>query len=180
MSFKAANPDWNPTDPSGSLYLSRLADLNANSTYGAGPLPRRQGSLFAPGGSRSFTPIPNPALGLGGAGTVSGAVLSNEQRIAERAQAYDRALQKSQAVLGTMPRKTPARTRTVVKPILSEDEPDRDGEVRSELGDSYIDGMKPVSRGLDDGDMQGEIEELTNGGVMGLLTQIYDGRRQVL
>ncbi|KAF9454588.1 APG9-domain-containing protein [Macrolepiota fuliginosa MF-IS2] len=27
LNFKAANPDWNPTDPSGSLYLSRMADL---------------------------------------------------------------------------------------------------------------------------------------------------------
>lgn len=30
---KAVNPDWNPTDPSGSLYLTRMADLNALHRY---------------------------------------------------------------------------------------------------------------------------------------------------
>lgn len=29
LNFKAANPDWNPSDPTGSLYLTRLADLSA-------------------------------------------------------------------------------------------------------------------------------------------------------
>lgn len=181
LSLKAANPEWNPTDPSGSIYLSRLADLNANSTYGAGPLPRRYGSLFAPGASRSFTPTPAPGLGFG-ATSVGGAVLSNEQRIAERAQIYDRALQKSQAVSVATPRgKTAGRTRTIIQPVVNEDEEDG-GDVRSELGESYIDGTRPAGRGLDDGGagMQGEIDELANGGVMGLLAQIYDGRRQIL
>ena len=29
LNFKAAHPDWTPNDPSGSLYLSRMADLSA-------------------------------------------------------------------------------------------------------------------------------------------------------
>lgn len=36
LNFKAANPDWNPTDPSGSLYLSRIADLTTPFGTGVG------------------------------------------------------------------------------------------------------------------------------------------------
>ena len=28
LNFKAAHPEWMPSDPSGSLYLSRMASLN--------------------------------------------------------------------------------------------------------------------------------------------------------
>ena len=30
LNFKAAHPDWTPADPSGSLYLSRIADFAAH------------------------------------------------------------------------------------------------------------------------------------------------------
>ncbi|PPQ71416.1 hypothetical protein CVT24_012234, partial [Panaeolus cyanescens] len=33
LNFKAANPDWNPSDPTGSAYLNRIADLNAHYPY---------------------------------------------------------------------------------------------------------------------------------------------------
>jgi autophagy-related protein 9 len=36
LNFKATNPDWNPTDPSGSLYLNRMADLTHASAGGPG------------------------------------------------------------------------------------------------------------------------------------------------
>jgi autophagy-related protein 9 len=52
LNFKAANPDWNPTDASGSLYLSRMADL-ANT-----PAP---GYLGAGGGGAGSSALPfNP------------------------------------------------------------------------------------------------------------------------
>ena len=34
VSFKAAHPEWIPTDPTGSLYLSHIADLSARRTAG--------------------------------------------------------------------------------------------------------------------------------------------------
>ncbi|THH31111.1 hypothetical protein EUX98_g3059, partial [Antrodiella citrinella] len=34
LNFKAAHPEWNPTDPTGSLYLSRMADYSAAHPFG--------------------------------------------------------------------------------------------------------------------------------------------------
>ncbi|KAL0562397.1 autophagy protein atg9, partial [Marasmius crinis-equi] len=68
LNFKAANPDWMPTDPTGSLYLSRIQDFTA--AY-PGSFTRRQ-----------------PESPLAGAG--------HESSLQERAQEYDRALKQSQ------------------------------------------------------------------------------------
>jgi len=59
-------------------------------------------------------------------------------------------------------------------------------DVSSELGDSYVREVRPSAMGLeasamDDGAGQrAAVDELANGGVMGLLTEIYDRRRAVL
>ncbi|KAJ8076292.1 autophagy protein atg9 [Marasmius tenuissimus] len=68
LNFKAANPDWMPTDPTGSLYLSRIQDFTA--AY--------------PG---SFTRRPPETLPAG---------QPHESSLQERAQEYDRALKQSQ------------------------------------------------------------------------------------
>ncbi|EEB96811.1 hypothetical protein MPER_03985, partial [Moniliophthora perniciosa FA553] len=75
LNFKAANPDWMPTDPSGSLYLSRLQGFTAaypGSSTSSPPQQRRQQTMSPPGGERL------------------------ESTLAERAQEYDRALKQSQ------------------------------------------------------------------------------------
>ncbi|KAK7037990.1 autophagy-related protein 9 [Favolaschia claudopus] len=74
LNFKAANPDWNPTDPSGSLYLSRMADLSA-SHHPNSILRRRQATVTAQELAQS---------------------LRHPEHLADRAHEYDRALKQSQ------------------------------------------------------------------------------------
>ncbi|KAJ6502213.1 putative transmembrane protein [Mycena sanguinolenta] len=190
LNFKAANPDWNPTDPSGSLYLSRMADLGA-SHYPNSILRRRQ-----TGAAQELTRSVRLPDGLG-----------------ERAQEYDRALQQSQhaatrrrgpagSVLGMSAIAGPsassifggistaqtailgdshgsdhlgARTTATATPqghgdnIMEEDR-SPDGGVGSGLGESYVDGKQAV-------DLEPEEDDgLEDGGVLGLLAEIY-GRR---
>ncbi|KAF7338046.1 Autophagy-related protein 9 [Mycena venus] len=165
LNFKAANPDWNPTDPSGSLYLSRMADLSA-SHYPNSILRRRQAT-----GAADLAQSVRMPDGLG-----------------ERAQEYDRALRQSQhaatrrrgpagSVLGMSAIAGPSsssifgglstaqtavlgdsqgsvqvgRTTATVTPqrhgdnIMEEDR-SPDGGVDSNLGESYVDGKQPVAR----------------------------------
>ncbi|KAI6036470.1 putative transmembrane protein [Pisolithus microcarpus] len=70
LNFKAANPDWNPSDPTGSLYLTRLADLSAR---------RRAMATLS-------TKVENTTPPHGGKDMV------------DRVQEYDRALRQSQHV----------------------------------------------------------------------------------
>ncbi|KAJ7221038.1 autophagy protein Apg9-domain-containing protein [Mycena haematopus] len=192
LNFKAANPDWNPTDPSGSLYLSRIADLSA-SHYPNSILRRRQAAGPAPDLAQSVR-LPD---GLG-----------------ERAQEYDRALKQSQhaatrrrgpagSVLGMSAIAGPSSSsifgglstaqtavlgdsqgsvhlaHTTATPqghgsnIMEEDR-SPDGGVGSSLGESYVDGKQPVTRA----DLEPEEDDgLEDGGVLGLLAEIY-GRRE--
>jgi autophagy-related protein 9 len=188
---QAANPDWNPTDPAGSIYLSRLADF----TPIHGPSMHRRHARFGNrlgadlryngGGTRAFAhaPIPIPQIHSPGSGATP--PMSQEQRNAERAKMYETAFQKSHAtksaaggVGGPGAAKVPKPAAIVKEPSTLADE-----DIKSDLGDSYVDGIGPRGpRGLDDDGMadQVEVEELANGGVMGLLTQIYDQRRPVL
>ncbi|THH10276.1 hypothetical protein EW145_g1440 [Phellinidium pouzarii] len=200
LNFKAANPEWQPADPSGSLYLSRMADL----THGA---VRRR-----PRGS------PSNAQGF-----------STEQRLAERAQEYDRALRQSQTAAirrrSTLGRAgyTPGENISVHAPAVTVSAADststipasgsaaleelninpfpidtdshsvmqtqastdasssnldgrtRDGEVRSELGESYVDGKVPCGRHstLPSTSQRGDNDRIEDGGMLGLLAQIY-------
>lgn len=36
LNFKAAHPEWTPADPSGSLYLSRIADFSTRTLSDSG------------------------------------------------------------------------------------------------------------------------------------------------
>ena len=189
--LQAANPDWNPTDPAGSIYLSRLADIapihgpslhRRHARFG-GHLGSdlRHNAVF--GGARGF--IPAPILQLHTPASGAAPPMSQEQRNAERAKIYETALRKSYATKsaaggagGRGVARTARSTAPAAEPSTLEDD-----DVRSDLGDSYVDGVGPKGPvGLDDGGLadQAEVEELANGGVMGLLTQIYDQRRPVL
>ncbi|KAI6127755.1 putative transmembrane protein [Pisolithus croceorrhizus] len=70
LNFKAANPDWNPSDPTGSLYLTRLADLSARRRAMAA-LSTKADNVTSPHGGKDM---------------------------ADRVQEYDRALRQSQHV----------------------------------------------------------------------------------
>ena len=102
---------------------------------------------------------------------------SHEQRIAERARLYESALQKSIANApqsGNIGHKRDSSSGTIVHEATPLDEED----IRSELDDSYIDGNTRHLGGMDE--ERDEERELADGGVMGLLTQIYDQRRRAI
>ncbi|KAG2157500.1 putative transmembrane protein [Suillus clintonianus] len=185
LNFKAANPDWNPSDPSGSLYLSRIADLSAR---------RRL--------STSRTALDNTVL-----------LNDGNKDPAERVHEYDRALRQSQhaalrrrlqlgggnivtrggggvgsstiwqSAIGSNSAMGMAQTAVLgdsqgsiapLPPPIRDEDRNADGGVGSGLGDSYVDGdtqgKKPYEsqqEGIDD------EEELEDGGVLGLLAQIY-------
>lgn len=187
LNFKAANPDWNPSDPTGSLYLTRIADLSA----------RRR------------------ALTASRAGLENTILLNDGKKdLTERAQEYDRALRQSQhvafrrrhagggsviasgggvagstvwqsaiaassmggqgigmaqtAVLGDSQGSVPAPP---ALPPIRDDDRAVDGGVDSALGDSYVDGNANGTKPYES--QQEDDEELEDGGVIGLLAQIY-------
>jgi autophagy-related protein 9 len=166
--WQAANPQWNPTDPSGSLYLSKLADYGVAHPTAIG---RRSHSHGRFDGSETGT---------------------------NRAQDYDRTLQQTTArgaarrrsavTSRTLPRDvTRSADQTPVQSVsiaaVRDEDRAPDGGVGSELGDSYVDEISmrkagktflPVSSERQDDD------ELRDAGVLGLLAQIYDQGRTVL
>ena len=165
------------------MYLDRLAQIHPAHhpiySHGPGAFARRHNRLGGmtsdyrhsailgstmTGAGRSVTPLPNVP-----------SALTKEQRNAELAKTYEAALQKSVAMKGK------ARTDGATPHVHTSSEgAARPEEVQSELGDSYIDGgaAHAPRSGLDDERNIDELEadELANGGVMGLLTQIYDRR----
>lgn len=185
LNFKAAHPEWVPSDPSGSLYLSRMADLN---TIGIG----RRRLMRRP--------------------SVESTVHEGDRKpdLSDRASQYDRALRLSQtarrrgsgglaqsrlgipgpssssifmsnvnlgaaqtAVLGDSHGSAgPPLHETMQASTIPEEDLSEDGGVGSMLGESYVDGrrQKGVSASQS---QQEEDEELEDGGVLGLLAQIY-------
>ncbi|KAF9008168.1 APG9-domain-containing protein [Hymenopellis radicata] len=191
LNFKAANPDWNPSDPSGSAYLNRMADFTAAHLPGTSI---RRRVPVAPAGSESV----HTAVGA---------------EPIDRAQEYDRALRQSQfsarrrgtvgassgvdihrrpqyadgvcaiwgpsmaqtAVLGDSQGSVHVPLHRPPHPEVStiaEDDLSEDGGVGSGLGGSYVDGAKRI-RGIP---VEDEQDGLEDGGVLGLLAQIYDRR----
>lgn len=111
--------------------------------------------------------------------------------VAARAQEYDKAFQRSmarakysQTVASTRSDNdpTPVQSTSFSAAILNENRAS-DGGIDSELGDSYVDDIKmqrPNKPFLPLGSEQHEDELLDDGGVMGLLAQIYEKGRPVL
>ena len=189
LAFKAAHPEWNPRDPAGSLYLSRLANLHQNLQPVAASLSRQE--TMARGGGYGSASTSLPPL--------------HRSTLVERSQFYERALQQSMtsggratSIGGSMQMKTGGGRPRAVAELQAEslheemdnreEERAEDGGLISRLGDSFADDVK--LRGgrlvLDSQEGTGrrkeavdemEAEELSNGGVLGLLAQIYDRRR---
>ncbi|KAK2466827.1 hypothetical protein APHAL10511_001085 [Amanita phalloides] len=203
LTFKAANPNWNPSDPSGSLYLSRMADYSA--THRAYPHRRRQSAAIP--GSIMDTSIP-PGVQI--------SIDKSENSLADKAQEYDRALRQSQTAAVSRKRAGGALAMSSINPSASSifggpsmaqtavlgdsqgniggQEPSSvstpkpiaemednipltdlaiDGEVGSGLGESYVDGAKR-SRHLEE--VQENEESIEDVGILGLLAQIYSKR----
>lgn len=196
--LKAANPDWNPSDPSGSLYLSRMADFGiathmhafgrrragahldatvhfAGETKGEGSITDkaqtydqalRQSQYAAtrrkgPGGSAmgmpALGPGPSSSSIFGGYSTAQTAVLGDSQ--------------------GSVHKSPPPARNPGMETSIPAEELELDGG----LGESYVDGGKR-SKPYGDGDAD-EEDRLIDGGVLGLLAQIYgrkDGAAGVL
>ncbi|PSR77611.1 hypothetical protein PHLCEN_2v7801 [Hermanssonia centrifuga] len=190
LNFKAAHPEWMPTDPSGSLYLSRMADLT---TVGLGRRRLlRRSHEFAQG--------------------TESTMINAERRVdtPEKANEYERALRQSQmarrrssamaqsrlgvpssssifqsglglgmaqtAVLGDsngsiLPPTHMGEANLQTSTIPEEDLAD-DGGVGSALGESYVDGRRPKGPSVSQS-QQEEDEQLEDGGVLGLLAEIY-------
>ena len=156
LNFKAAHPDWNPTDPGGSLYLTRMADLSAN--IGA-QIPQNTSPHRA--GNRS-------------------------NLLAERASRYEQAMQKSMSARRRMAT-SHMRHPNLQHSEIPEEERAPDGGVQSQLGDSYVEDVRTrggmlIDRGkpFNEQSQTEQDEELANGGLVGLLAQMYDRRQQVL
>ncbi|KDR81708.1 hypothetical protein GALMADRAFT_239851 [Galerina marginata CBS 339.88] len=233
LNFKAANPDWNPADPSGSLYLSRMADLNSHFQY---PHYRRR---FGP----SSANINRDDVSGSGAGTTvhfanEGGSSQTESMYMDKAQEYDQALRQSR-LAAAVRRRGPgggsvaglsnllaasaagpsASTYTIGAgagagaasvfgavdlaaapsvvlgdsqgsvqlhgassgvskgkgasggPGMLSGDMAGDSGVGSGLGESYVDGGKRFG-----GRMEEEEEDMEDGGILGLMAQIY-GRR---
>ncbi|KDQ17911.1 hypothetical protein BOTBODRAFT_29217 [Botryobasidium botryosum FD-172 SS1] len=99
LNFKAANPEWTPTDPSGSMYLSRL-----NTEYQRDPVTHqpawRTRALGRYAGIAAGGKNPRDGGQQGNNIHNNGNLAQSglpEQEIAERALSYERALQKSVA-----------------------------------------------------------------------------------
>ncbi|KAF6764044.1 putative transmembrane protein [Ephemerocybe angulata] len=206
LNFKAANPDWNPSDLSGSLYLNRMADLTANLHHTLSSRRRQQTQNMQQDLSATVHFAPDPAF--------------STSRL-DRSHDYDRALKQSQhaaltrrrgmgmgmagsmmtmsmlgggvgasvyaggaslantAVLATAATAGGARAYAGrgLKLYL---EMGPSASVMSDeagLGDSYVDGAKrQVQPFVAEDHDEDEERLLEDGGVLGLLAQIY-GRR---
>lgn len=165
--IQAANPQWNPTDPTGSLYLARMTD---------------HGSEFSPHLFQRRPGIP---------GLHHHRFKDKDTFIAARAQEYDIAFQRSMArakhkrtVTSTQgdDDPTPVQSRSF-STAMRDDNRGFEGGIDSELGDSYVDDIKILKGGKPfvplASERHGE-DILEDGGVMGLLAQIYEKGRPVL
>jgi autophagy-related protein 9 len=201
VSFKAAHPEWMPADPSGSLYLTRIAELSARRA-GDNQTPRPNLSVptdrtleyeralhesqtaavrrRAGGGvSVGFGTTMSTMLGQS-TGTVyqSGMAQSVALGDSDGSVAHLAALQHPLPTPGTsvapMPMPMPSGSGSGNGELAA----DSEGEVRSALGESYVDGGRRHVRGVSARSMQEEEEEDglgADGGVLGLLAQIYSG-----
>lgn len=225
LNFKAAHPEWVPRDPTGSLYLSRMAAIHGQHRplSPTSPFNRRRisgmASVYQHHPTQLWGSHYHQNLNAGVSTGVSGGM-----DLTERSREYDRALKASQMVRSRF--HLPARNTEDVQqsvmigvdmaqtavlgdsegpttlPSRDKGKPDLDprpfeikdkgkaiteggygeegmGEGISGLGGSYVDGAarRPKLLGQSQTQQQEEDDEfLADGGVLGLLAQIY-GRK---
>ena len=205
VSFKAAHPDWMPADPSGSLYLSRIADLSARrASDDQTPRPNvtLSPSTTATGRAREYeralhesqtAAVRRRAVGFGTTSTMLGQSTGTvyHSGMAQSVSLGDSDGSVAVGNLQPLAQPPPSSSSLVGTgvPVVSgsgsgsgigELGADSQGEVRSALGESYVDGARRHPRGgvSARSSMQEEEDEDgvgEDGGVLGLLTQIYNG-----
>ncbi|KZT70066.1 APG9-domain-containing protein [Daedalea quercina L-15889] len=194
LNFKAAHPEWTPADPTGSLYLSRIADFSTAHPIGLGRrrLLRRPSDAGAPalgqlqespGGLDATLQDPRQSVlarrrggastlmqsartpGFGGQGAGASTIF---QSAAGLDMAQTVALGDSQGSI--MPPSARA-TQSTARDTIPEEELAADGGVGSGLGESYVDTRRRTSSSQVREDE--EDEGMADGGVLGMLAQIY-------
>jgi autophagy-related protein 9 len=201
VSFKAAHPEWMPADPSGSLYLSRIADLSARrASDDQTPRP----TTTVTGRTREYelalhesqtAAVRRRGVGVG-FGTTSTMLGQSTGTMYHSGMAQSVSLGDSDgsvAIANLQPSAQPqppssSSSAGASVPVASgvsssgsgELGGDSQGEVRSALGESYVDGARRHPRGgvSARSSMQEEEDEEglgEDGGVLGLLAQIYSG-----
>ena len=203
LNFKAAHPDWTPNDPSGSLYLSRMADLSAahpnaitrrrllqRASHMAEPHGQMDATvqLHAPGlqdkareydralrasqnvrrrgpGASMIGSVLHPAqLGVG-----QSMMFQSHAGVSASAMAQTAVLGDSQ---GSVMPGAGAGGGKVAESVIPEEDLAADGGVESTLDESYVDGRRPRA-GIAQSQQEDDDAELEDGGVLGLLAQIY-------
>jgi autophagy-related protein 9 len=155
LHFKATHPDWQPSDPAGSMFLDRLTNLRDKGKY-SGPVNRANQER---GGGAMGTSIyaGGRGLGLGGQGVEYS---RKEGELRARSRSYDKAWVKSVARVGQGKLEPMAET---------EYAEGREEGLPSEEGD------EEWNRRLDDhgfGREEGDERFLKDVGMMGLLQQV--------
>ncbi|TFK30029.1 APG9-domain-containing protein [Coprinopsis marcescibilis] len=212
LHFKAANPDWNPTDPSGSIYLNRMADLTSNIHHQISRKRHHQQQQQQPyAGDRDLsatvhwaqdnrgdydralrqsqyaTMARRKGLGLGnsimtmstlnaaGSGMAT-SIYAPSQIMAQTAVLGDS--QGSIQLGGTSPSGAEQADAGSSSAKLEAEAKEPTELMQNEvgLGDSYVDGAKRATKPYVVEGGEEEEDELEDGGVLGLLAQIY-GRR---
>ncbi|KAI9065414.1 APG9-domain-containing protein [Trametes sanguinea] len=203
LNFKAAHPDWIPNDPSGSLYLSRMADFSAahpgtfsrrrllqrqlggdmdSTVHGSPEKPRGGGSS----GADHLRQSQNIRRRGGGGGGIGASIAGSMLHPAQLARgAMDSAMLMQQSTMGPGMAQTavlgdsqgsvmppPPGATNVAESVIPEEDLAADGGVGSTLGESYVDGRRPRAS-VTQSQREDEDEELEDGGVLGLLAQIY-------
>lgn len=203
VSFKAAHPEWMPADPSGSLYLSRIADLSARrASDDLTPRPNDRTREYERALHESQTAaVRRRAVGVG-FGTTSTMLGQSTGTMYHSGMAQSVSLGDSDGsvAVGNLPplaQPPPPSSSssagagvpvTLASGVSGSGSGsgigglggDSQGEVRSALGESYVDGARRHPRGSvsarssmqEEEDEDGLGEE---GGVLGLLAQIYSG-----
>jgi autophagy-related protein 9 len=199
VSFKAAHPEWMPADPSGSLYLSRIADLSARrasddqtprpnvnlspTTSTTAAVTDRAGEYERALHESQTAAVRRRVVGVGvGFGTTSTMLGQSTGTVYHSGMAQSVSLGDSDGSVAIANLQPPAPVPSGVSGSGSgEIGADSQGEVRSALGESYVDGARRHPRGgggVGARSMREEEEEEglgADGGVIGLLAQIYSG-----
>ncbi|CAE7206498.1 unnamed protein product [Rhizoctonia solani] len=185
LNFKAANPEWNPSDQTGSLYLSRNAELAHPQRTGPNLRQVRSRNRFR----QHLHPTSHTQPRLSGSTlvhrdrpgtseTFGAEVQMPESKLADRAAMYERALQNS-VKLRSSTTVAPRRASEPTPEPMSKDSDAHRMDVGSALGESYDDAQpifgEPPRRADEPID-----EEFVDGGIMGLLGNIYEQRKGVL
>jgi autophagy-related protein 9 len=190
LAFKAAHPEWTPMDPTGSMYLERLREIHQDMSGAHGPnKPNRH-----TGSRMTGSIMPGRSTTLAERSELYDRALAQSMANARQRRGIGTSLQMTSANPPTS--KNPHPQVTQQEPGDQDDDRAEDGGIGSELGDSYVDDMKTrggrviigpgaYQQGTTDMDRireeeELEAEELANGGVLGLLAQIYDRKRPMI